>query len=515
MKTIRVLQLGAADFSRTLRIIDGTDWYYEPGLSQEAEDAPKEFELAILDREITEEEFSVLARSLRAYTLFATERAALEEDGWARRLMARKKGKRISAEELRVLLEKDLPDYFAGSYGEKIPPQEMALALGFQGSVFWEGYEGLHLRGDFGSELLQIVSWRINTPIESGQALEYWLEYKKDASVEIRLEIAVLMYGYGTIPEISKVWSFSEKDMEDMIYIENPEKRTGRTFVSLKARGQGELTIGALHSHYSRRGRGCFLPGGQRRVTSEREEVFYYFDPGDLTPPLNVYFSGYKTKEGFEGYGIMKNLGHPFLLITDTRLEGGAAYMGSEEYERTLEQIIRDRMQELGFQNTEVILSGISMGSFGALYYGCKIQPHAVIAGKPLVSFGDIAENERINRPGGFPTSLDVLHKFCGGLSRRAADRLNQKFWDTFDGTQWSHTEFALAYMIEDDYDNTAYEKLLSHLKGTSIKIYGKGLHGRHNDDTPGIVNWFLDQYQRILEEDFEGNRTETAGRKS
>ena len=237
------------------------------------------------------------------------------------------------------------------------------------------------------------------------------------------------------------------------------------------------------------------MPGGGRRVTSDREEVFYYFDPGNLVPPLNVYFSGYKTAEGFEGYHLMRSLGHPFLLIAEARSQGGGAYIGSEEYENMLEQIIRDCMEELGFRNSDVILSGISLGSFGS-----------------LASFGDIAENERINRPGGFPTSLDLLHRFSGSLTRDAARRLNGRFWDVFDQVDWSGTQFAVAYMIEDDYDNKAYEMLQSHLRGAGAKIYGKGLHGRHNDDSRGIVSWFVNQYHRILREDFGDGRSETDG---
>ena len=314
------------------------------------------------------------------------------------------------------------------------------------------------------------------------------------------------------MPVSEKVWTFSERDLEDIVYIENNEKRPGRIFMSLKARGSGRLTVTALHDRYSRRGKGTFLPGGGRRVTSDREEVFYYFDPGNLVPPLNVYFSGYKTAEGFEGYHLMRSLGHPFLLIAEARSQGGGAYIGSEEYENMLEQIIRDCMEELGFRNSDVILSGISLGSFGSLYYGCKIRPHTILIGKALASFGDIAENERINRPGGFPTSLDLLHRFSGSLTRDAARRLNGRVWDAFDQVDWSGTQFAVAYMIEDDYDNKAYEMLQSHLRGAGAKIYGKGLHGRHNDNSQGIVSWFVNQYHRILREDFGDGRSETDG---
>lgn len=511
MKKIRVLQLGTRDFSQSMQISDHAEWFYEPDLSQLT---GKEFDVAILDREVSGDEFDFLIQSLRAYTLFATEGVHLTEGGITGQLMARKKGKQISTEELSVLLKEELPDYFSESYGDKYKPQDLSVAEGFKGKVYWKGFEGVNLCGEFGDELTQIVFWRDNPPIAANQVLEFWLEYAKDSSVDILLEVTMIRFGFGTFPESKEVLAFTEKDLEDVIYIDNGGNGRRFLFVSLKARGTGNLEVIALHSRHSRRGKGTFIPGGKRSVTSDREEVFYYFDPGNLTPPLNVYFSGYKTQEGFEAYGIMRRMGHPFLLIAEARLEGGAAYIGSEEYEDAIEKIIRDHMAELGFQASEVILSGISMGSFGALYYGCRIQPYAIVVGKPLVSFGDIAENERIRRPGGFPTSLDLLHKFCGDLSRDAVKRLNNKFWNVFDGTQWHNTQLALAYMIEDDYDKTAYEKMQSHLKGTGVKIYGKGLHGRHNDNTSGIVNWFLNQFHRIVQDDFENMRNETGGQR-
>ena len=102
-------------------------------------------------------------------------------------------------------------------------------------------------------------------------------------------------------------------------------------------------------------------------MTSDREEAFCYFEPGDLKPPLCVYFSGSKTLEGFEGYYMMKGMGCPFLLVAEPRLEGGAFYMGFQEYEDLIPRLITKYRDELGFSSDQVILSGMSMGSFGAL----------------------------------------------------------------------------------------------------------------------------------------------------
>ena len=201
---------------------------------------------------------------------------------------------------------------------------------------------------------------------------------------------------------------------------------------------------------------------------------------------------------------MMRGLEHPFLLIAETRLEGGAFYLGSEEFENAIEQIIRKHMKMLRFQNFEVILSGLSMGSFGALYYGCRIRPNTILMGKPLASIGDVAENERLKCPDGSHSWLDVLHKASGSLSQDAIRQVNDRFWDAFDRTDWSGTRFAVAYMIEDDLDGNAYENLQYHLKDAGVRIYGKGLHGRHNDNTNGIVSWFLNQYHTIIERDFD-----------
>ena len=127
------------------------------------------------------------------------------------------------------------------------------------------------------------------------------------------------------------------------------------------------------------------MAGGRRFADADREEFFYYFNPMDLKPPLNVYFSGYRTAEGFEAYPLMKSLGAPFMLFSDPRLEGGAFYLGSEEYEEEIASLIMDAAAYLGFTKDEIILSGISMGTYGATYYSTKVLPHAVIIAKPLM----------------------------------------------------------------------------------------------------------------------------------
>lgn len=482
-------------------------WHYEPSFS----DLPKmDFDLVVLDRGIDEEECAFLTRFSRAYCLFVTENVDLSTDSPTRFLFLGKMGRKISREELGTLLRDDLPDYFPESYGEKYEPFDLSIAQGFSGRVAWQGYEGVNLEGDYGDSFNQVAFWRINIPTLKNRAIEFYLEYKKDETVEISLEVTVLKFEYGTNPKSQQVWTFTERQLDNPVYIKT--EGFGHVFASLKAKGRGKLTIVALHDRHSRRGKGHFLPGGRRVVTAQREELFYYFDPGNWKPPLNVYFSGYKTQEGFEGYNMMRRLGHPFLLIAEARLEGGAYYIGSREYEKALEDVIRAHMKILHFDHSQVILSGLSMGTFGALYYGCKLRPNTILLGKPLASIGTVAENTMIKCSEGSNAWVDVLHKICGSIGPEAVEALNHKFWDLFDRTDWSETRFAVSYMIEDDMDGDAYEKLLSHVQDPGVRIYGKGLHGRHNDNTRGIVQWFVNQHREIIQRDFHGEEERLGG---
>ena len=95
------------------------------------------------------------------------------------------------------------------------------------------------------------------------------------------------------------------------------------------------------------------------------------------------------------------------------------------------------------------------------MYYGCEIKPHALILMKPLAGIGNVAANEKYSRPGGYPTSLDVLRYLGGSLGEEDAGRLNDKFWKKFDGADWGKTKFIITYMIEDDFESGVYDAII------------------------------------------------------
>lgn len=494
MNTINILQIGPSDLSKTIQVPEFVEWNY---LTQIKEDL-EAVDLFLLDRNITKNEVLILSNAVKAYRVFVFE--DLKTDALTQSFMKSKMSFSLKREYLQTFIEQESSLFFSYSYGEKYSQSNIQISNDFKGEISWNGFQGVTLKGNYGEDFQQACYWKSTLPIGEKQVLDLWLEYEKDDSVSIQLKID-LIYS-GSVSGIAESITYSEEQLKYPIYLENKHASCS-FFVSLFVKGKGSLQIIALHDRHSRKNYGTFLPGGLRKVTKKREESFFYFDPMDMKPPLCVYFSGYKTQEGFEGYNMMRSFKSPFLLISESRLEGGAFYLGDEEYEQLIKNEIQDCLDFLNFSSSELIFSGLSMGTFGALYYGCYFKPYALLLGKPLASLGTMASNERLNRPGGFPTSLDLLLKNYGDLSEDSIRKLNDRYWSLFDQTNWEDTRFIISYMIEDDYDSDAYQKLIRHIDLNQITLFGKGLHGRHNDNTYGIVAWFIQQYKILLENDF------------
>ena len=206
----------------------------------------------------------------------------------------------------------------------------------------------------------------------------------------------------------------------------------------------------------------------------------------------------------------MRSFKKPFMLIADPRVEGGGFYVGSEELEERIIQKIYEKLDWLGFDHSQVITSGMSMGTFGAMYYGAQLGAHAIILSKPLASIGNIALNEGRQRFGGFPTSLDVLQANGpdqdpqhDGMTKAKA--MNQKFWDVIDHADLTKTQFAVGYMEQDDYDTTAFRDLMRHIRQSHQRVHviSKSYPGHHGDMSTQLTSWFKQQYRTILREDF------------
>ncbi|WP_390409532.1 accessory Sec system protein Asp2 [Lacticaseibacillus jixiensis] len=266
------------------------------------------------------------------------------------------------------------------------------------------------------------------------------------------------------------------------------------------ARGFGTVEIGSVRVARSRGSYGAFELNGQR--LSAESDLYTYFEAGDMHPPLTVYFAGYREAPGFEGKHMMRALHGPFLLIADGRLEGGAFYLGDSQVIAQLVGVIRDTLHRLGFASDQLILTGLSMGTYGALYYARYLKPRAVVIGKPLIHLGTIAANGKLVRPEDFATAKDCLLYYQNSLSAEAIAALNARFDENFLAGDYQQTTFAIAYMQNDDYDATAFVTLRDWLKTRwpKARLLAKGLVGRHNDDTNGIVTWFVTQLRHQIQ---------------
>ncbi|HEC2158947.1 accessory Sec system protein Asp2 [Staphylococcus delphini] len=403
-------------------------------------------------------------------------------------------------EDEQALYEKLDAITFSGQYGDKISPKMATVNAKWMSNTTFFGNTQLIITGDFGDTFTPVLSWQNNLVYDKHKVIQIWPEFTLEDDVELRYTFRLIKSG--TTDNVIEEITLLHYELDEPLEIA-AKPFDAYISVSVKARGKGVIHIGAIHKRWSRLDMGQFILGGQRYSDSQRQEFMYYFNPGDLKPPLNVYFSGYRSAEGFEGFFMMKNLKAPFLLISDPRIEGGAFYLGSEAYQNKIVEVIQQSLIALEFEPHELILSGLSMGSFGALYYGLQLQPSAIIVGKPLINIGTIAQNMALLRPEDFGTALDVLLQSEGDASQKSINQLNETFWREIEQAHISQTTFGIAYMEHDDYDPNAYEDLLPYLTAQQARVMTRSVPGRHNDDSPTITNWFVNFYQLILGTDY------------
>lgn len=459
------------------------------------------FNAIVITDYLEELQLEPLMNTIEAYSLFCSaelELSSTSSDGIFRRKMLRKLESSRDISSCINFLNQVL---FSSQYGAKLKIPEIDINPGFEGIVQRNGHVNTQFTGNFGENFQQLFTYRYNLssfPV----ALELWQEFEKiKGNCQIQLEITPMRRG--SLYALMDSFTYNEVELKDPIILEPKPEEIGFYVVSIYARGVGSLTFGPLHWRYSRQGLGNLVLGGGRFSDERRQEFFYYFNPGDMKPPLNVYFSGFRPAEGFEGFGMMKAFNSPFMLIADPRLEGGCFYIGTDQYEEKIIEMIRKALDYLGFSSSELILSGISMGSFGAAYYAVDLNPTAVIVGKPFTNLGDTVSGLKLKRPDEFETSADMLLNVTHGLTQMKIDEFNQKLWNKYHNASFKDTQFALGYMKNDDYDGYATQRLTNYLSQKGVHIYSVGYEGRHNDNSQAINKWFKQQFKRILEDQF------------
>lgn len=461
--------------------------------------APTRYAALLLTDRDYPESVSGFSRIFDAYEVFY-DLNQTPEAPWTTDLLRRKMAHRVDFFDPQVVIHRLHKALFKGQYGAKLQVAELQVVEHFSGQMDYEGNRYLVLEGDFGQDFQQIARFRYNIPYYKDSAQDLFFDHLGEAGVETRVSVQLIQEG--SLDSIVKEWIF---DGEDAL-AEHPidADSSGYLVIALLARGKGKLKIGPCHYRFSRCGFGEFVLGGERFVDENQDEFMYYFHPQDFKPPLCVYFSGWRSAEGFEGYGMMKAMGTPFLLICDPRLSGGSFYLGSEAFEQRVSDVIQEKLDFLGFSRDQLIMSGLSMGTFGATYHGAKLEPHALVIGKPVFSLGEVALKEKIVRPGGFKTSLDLLRLFGDSYNNSGAAYLDDRFWKRFRAADFSKTKFVVCYMKDEDYDATAFQKILDYTKGgKAARVVMRGIPGRHNDNYGQQIKWFITQYYHVLKSDF------------
>ncbi|UEX90232.1 accessory Sec system protein Asp2 [Staphylococcus ratti] len=509
-RKFRVLQIGGKDYGPHFEENKNTDWdYLDPNVFSDFSEythAVKDtiyvhgkFDFILVQTAYSEGLMCTLEIASQPYTTYIDQRF-WNDQFESHPLVHQRIIRPLDYEDLNDLYEKLKSVTFSGQYGDKVSPKFCVVNPAFNGEAHYVGNKAIELKGNFGETMTPILSWQKNLFYDEGKVIQIWPEFTLTGSVEV--EFVFRLISKGSIDTVVDEFVMHHTELTTPLEI---PRRTHDAYIVLSARakGEGSFHMRAVHKRWSRLEMGQFILGGQRYTDKNRDEFIHYFNPGDMKPPLNVYFSGYRSAEGFEGFFMMNRFKAPFILIGDPRIEGGAFYLGSEEYEQAIKQVIQDGLNRLGFNRDELILSGLSMGSFGALYYGAQLNPAGIVVGKPLINVGTVAENMPLLRPEDFGTALDVLLKNESGLEKSDVERLNRKFWHKVEKADFSNTTFAIAYMEHDDYDMRAFEMLLPVMTRQHARIMSRGVPGRHNDDSSTITSWFVNFYNIILESRF------------
>ena len=265
----------------------------------------------------------------------------------------------------------------------QLPVSQLTVHASFHGAVTFRGHGGLHLSGNFGESFRPLLEWTQSISLPAGTQWTVWPELVADDGVQARLRFYERRNGFSGI-----TGTWTEENLTQPAAVSAGEGL--RLAISLEARGEGTLTVGALHIRQAVPDGDAFFSGTRREADAKGEEFFSLFGSMDRKPPLNVFFTDRRPQEGFDHLDYLYSL-------------GGCGYLGSPEYEEKITKRIRGALGTLGFNNSHLILAGNSLGAVGALYYGAVLHPRTMLLGKPLIHLGETALREKIWRPGGRP----------------------------------------------------------------------------------------------------------------
>lgn len=487
---MNVLQLGAQNWADKYKIPNGITWTY----NTYPQVGIKQFDLVIITEGVQLEDdlWSKLQWQVPPYCVLYSPFAEKDLSEAGLNFIKCQEARQI-VEEPQELIDQMPIRFFHGQSGVRFAPTKLLLNNSV-GTFTDDGHLKMKIEAD---EWTNLGSYQQNIYIDPQRLLKFNLEYDQEANIKIRLRVFIQPAGGdGSFKDLYFLdFSKNNEEQELPIKLEDVPRFAN---VSVEVLGKGELTLGVLHARWSRRDYGEFLTGGKRLVDPVTgEDIAYYFNPGDLWPPLHVYFSGARGLEGFEAYPLFRRNHTPALLFTDPRLAVGQFYTGSA-IESQIKDTIIATLKKLGFDRQQLVLNGISMGTYPAIKLGAQLSPYAINVAKPTVNLGQVALRARLERPDEFDTIFDIDRQLVSSLTSEQLEQLDTKFWKLMNQTDLTKTRIYVGYMKNDDYDNLAIKRMQENAAIQNARLFvSKGFPGRHNDNN-AVVQWFVSRLVEI-----------------
>lgn len=497
---MKVLQLGPEDWTQSYTIPDNIDWDVNT-FPPKKKKKKLHYDVVIITGAVnmSDLQWEVLRMASVTYSVLYLPGVPEQLGAQGKLFLKEQAAIEITHEPQEVIDNLDKYFYF-GQTGIRLSPTNLVInRLGFPVYAFTDGY---HLQVDVDADNWQTLGTYKMTPYyDAGKQLSLWLECTQSPNLDVRLLV------YNLQGNADQSFTMPIKGQNELIVPMGVTDYARFIGVSIQVKGQGLMQVGTFHYRWTRHGYGNYIAGGRKLVNpANNEEIAYYLNPGNLKPPLFVYFSGARGLEGFEAYPLFRSTGKPALLFTDPRLQMGQFYTG-DYFQREIKKVIRQTVERFGFTMQDVVTSGLSMGSYPALKLGAELGVHAIICGKQLTNLGYLAERAPRERPYGFDTGLDITARNAKNMSSEALKDLDRRFWEKFNETNLSQTKLFIIYMLDDDYDN----RTIDYLKKSPAVVNGKqfihrGIAGRHNDNTADVSGMFVDRIYDMINTDFKGN---------
>lgn len=509
---MRVLQLGSENWSQKFKIPKSLDWHFndfpEPRVIIPGKGVKpvKGYNVVLITGPcvLTADNWQKLQWLVSPYDVLYDPAIYSELDDKTKSFLRMQAARKIKTTPQDLI--NHLPEiYYPGQSGIRIPPQNFLFNETNVTAFSFIDSDHVELKVNSPDQWLNLGSYQNSIYLDAGKTFDFWLEILP-GDIKIRLRFYTHTAAGDGNPQENQVLNLDPSSGRES-HLPLPVSDSSRYIsVSLEAKGKGKICLGILHYRWSREGQGIFFPGGRRIVNlRKREDIAYFFNPGDLKPPLNVYFSGARSLEGFEAFPLFRNLHAPSLLFTDMRLDIGQFYEDFDHFMgEQIKKIIRQKLAELHFGRQQLIMNGISMGTYGALKYGAELGVYMIDVAKPLGNLGYIAERFPLQRPDEFDTILNIDQQINHDLSRSGLRKLDKRFWQDFNQQDLTQTRLFVGYMKNDDYDNHAIALLQkSPAVKRAVQFSYKGFMGRHNDNQ-AVVSWFIARLRQVLKENFK-----------